>query len=281
MIIKEENKKIDIAWDKLYGRLEEDGLLNTESPSKRKTININSLKWVAAIAILCLSIASILVFYNREPAQQDMLTLNNEESSATLVSTLEDGSVVYLSEYASLHYPTRFADNKREVSLQGDAFFDISKNAKRPFVIDTKFATIEVLGTSFNVKSNDNTPFSLSVKTGEVRIISKKGGRPAYVAAGETAILQSEKLYTAKTTDIEEFSRYLKQIHFKDERLADVIRVINTNSESIQLKISPAIENRLLTLTFSGTDPTTMAQLICMALNLKSNQDKNTITISE
>lgn len=97
----------------------------------------------------------------------------------TLVTTLEDGSVVFLAKETSIRYPEHFVSDKREVSLQGDAFFDVAKNRERPFWIDTEQVKIEVLGTAFSVKSVEDAPFRLSVQRGTVRVTLKKGIRNA------------------------------------------------------------------------------------------------------
>ena len=59
-----------------------------------------------------------------------MLTEENREKP-TLVKTLEDGSVVYLAQESTLKYPEHFAEDKREVNLQGEAFFDVAKKPER------------------------------------------------------------------------------------------------------------------------------------------------------
>jgi len=70
-------------------------------------------------------------------------------------------------------------------------------------------------------------------------------------------------------------------MHFKDERLEDVINVINRKSDGLQLEITPELGKRLITATFSENSPDSMAQLICIALNLKFSQQQNTIRIYE
>lgn len=279
MTLKENNNITDQAWNLLYNRLEQDGLL-VDNKSKKVSLRSSIIRWGAVAAILCICIITIFIIRGQQTVQNDMLTLNNEENAPTMVSTLEDGSIVYLSGYTSLHYPNHFSNDKREVFLDGNAFFDISRNPDRPFVIDTKQMIIEVLGTSFNVKSNDNESFSLSVRHGEVRVTSKIDGRKVNVKAGETALLHSDNLQKIKTIDVDQFKSYLKRVHFKDQRLSDVVKMINMNSDSVQLKVTPELENRLLTVTFSDDTPHTMAQLICLALNLQLTQQQNIVTIS-
>ena len=77
-----------------------------------------------------------------------MLTEENREKP-TLVKTLEDGSVVYLAQESTLKYPEHFAEDKREVNLQGEAFFDVAKKPEQAFTIETARVRVEVLGYGF------------------------------------------------------------------------------------------------------------------------------------
>lgn len=284
MNLKEnQNKSTDAAWNKLYARFEQDGLLPAEEqkPKFKRTFLRNAgQRWVAVAALVLLCIASALVIHQLS-STTDMLTLHNQDSATTLVTMLEDGSVVYLSQAASLNYPSHFRKNKREVTLQGDAFFEISKNRERPFFIETEVAQVEVLGTAFSVASKNNKPFSLSVKHGEVKVTLRKTGQSVYVKGGESVLLESGSLQKSIATGSGQFDIYTRQIHFKDERLADIIRIINMNSDNINLELSPELANRRLTVAFFDDTPLTMAELICLALNLEWTTKGNTVSITQ
>ncbi|QEC42965.1 FecR family protein [Pseudobacter ginsenosidimutans] len=71
--------------------------------------------------------------------------------------TLPDGSEVWLNAASSIRYPTIFNDKERKVELEGEAYFEVKKNAKQPFIVNARNkAEIEVLGTSFNVSAYEN-----------------------------------------------------------------------------------------------------------------------------
>lgn len=278
----EKNKtNTDKAWNQLYSRLAEDGLLPEVEVNKRTFLRSTTFKWVASIAILLVSIATVSIVINQNLKEKQLLSLYNEKDEATLVTTLEDGSIVYLADQTSLKYPKHFERERREVFLQGNAFFDVKGNRKRPFIIETDLIQVEVLGTAFNVKGKDSDNFSLSVDRGEVKLTLKKTGQSVYIKAGETGLLRSDQLHTMPTKDADQFYKYTRQMQFKDERLADVVRVINRNSEGVQLEVAPSLDDRLLTVTFSNDSASSMAQLICMALNLECVQQEDKIRISE
>ena len=253
----EKNKlKTDQAWEQLYTRLEQDGLLDKPISGTQIPYRIGLMKWAAAIVILCVSVA-------------------------TLVTTLEDGSIVYLADNSQLSYPEHFQREKREVSLLGNALFDVSGNKERPFLIETEQARIEVLGTSFNIKSSDKSAFELAVRRGLVKVTLKKNGEQTLVKAGQTVSLFSNRLQVAPTQDNEQFSDYTRRIQFKDERLGDILHVINLEYPKMPLKTTADLENRRLTVSFYNNSPATMAELICAALKLKCTQQNNIWMISE
>ncbi|AUC22515.1 hypothetical protein BTO15_10635 [Polaribacter sejongensis] len=86
---------------------------------------------------------------------------------------LPDGSLVVLNGESSIEYPKNFNDTIRLVKLKGEAFFDVTKNPKKPFVIESGKITTKVLGTSFNIREAENTT-EVVVNTGLVNVTSKQ-----------------------------------------------------------------------------------------------------------
>ncbi len=106
---------------------------------------------------------------------------NNETPLNTLITpcggeyslVLSDGTRVYLNSMSKLVFPVRFFGNKREVTLEGEAFFEVAANKSKPFIVNIKGLQVEVLGTSFNIKSyyNDNQSYTTLVE-GKVKLNS-------------------------------------------------------------------------------------------------------------
>lgn len=271
--------KTEQAWNRLYGRLDKDHLLVEDHRMPKIPV------WVrygtVAAMVVGLVFSTLYWGFGQKEEVPDFITQENQDVP-TLVTTLEDGSVVFLAKETSIRYPEHFVSDKREVSLQGDAFFDVAKKQKQPFWIDTKEVKIEVLGTAFSVKSVEDTPFRLSVQRGTVRVTLKKGNKECYVKAGETVILQSQQLLLSSTENAGELNRYLKHVCFKDESLGHILKVMNMNAGSSQIRVaSPALEKRKLTVEFSNESPETVATLIAYALNLKCTRQGDTFMLTE
>lgn len=90
---------------------------------------------------------------------------------------LPDGTGVWLNAASSITYPTAFVGAKREVSVKGEAYFEVAKDASKPFFVDVNgHSTIEVLGTDFNVNAYENEDIiSTTLLQGMVKVTSDKG----------------------------------------------------------------------------------------------------------
>lgn len=275
--------KTDKAWNRLYDRLDNDHLLAKVNEDHR-TRKLSPWMRYGAVAAVLIGIVCGAVYWAsgfKEPVP-NLLTQENQ-SAFTLATTLEDGSVVLLAGETSLLYPEYFIEDKREVSLEGNAFFDIAKKQGQPFWINTEQVKIEVLGTAFSVQSDESAPFRLSVQRGTVRVSLKKGNQECYVKAGETVTVQSQKLIVQCTDkEAEDWSRFFKHIRFKDEPLANILKVMNLSTDSLQIQVdSPALAERRLTVEFSDESPEVVANLIASALNLTCIRQGNVYNLSE
>lgn len=275
--------KTDEAWERLYTRFEQDNLqpkMGDGSAIHRKLF----LKWglvAAAMIVGVVYCATLWMIPSRKEDVRNLVTQENKEIT-TLVKTLEDGSIVYLAQESTLQYPEHFATDKREVNLQGDAFFDIAKKPEQTFLIETEKVSVEVLGTAFDVRSNADTPFSLSVQRGKVKVVLKESGQSLFAEAGETVVLRKEGLHLHATNSSGTFDRYTKNIRFKDEALENVLRVINRESSDWKIETnSAALNKKRLTVEFSNNSPESVAELICWTFKLNYFRQGNKLILSE
>jgi ferric-dicitrate binding protein FerR (iron transport regulator) len=272
---------VEKAWGILCARLEKDKLLTGEtdySPRRKQKI---ALQWAAIAAAICAGVIFSVFYFSQEKAQP-MVFLQNDENSGALVTTLNDGSTIYLETNASISYPTVFAARQRKVELNGNALFCISKDAERPFVIETgDKITIEVVGTIFAVQSSFGKPFELSVKQGKVNVHSKNSSAAFPVEAGETVQLNSGGLTKWQTSNLQIFNRFTDKMCFKDEKLNNIVHAINTMYGYPAIATEESINNRTLTVTFENDSVETMTKLICLALNLEQINKQDTIFIRQ
>ncbi|THU39619.1 DUF4974 domain-containing protein [Niastella caeni] len=107
---------------------------------------------------------------------------------------LADGSKVWLNSASSLRFPTSFTGNRREVELDGEGYFEIAKDASKPFHVKTKTQDIEVLGTHFNVNAySDEDATKTTLLEGSIKMKPEAGGqgseKSVVLKPGEQAVI--------------------------------------------------------------------------------------------
>jgi transmembrane sensor len=139
-------------------------------PEERKSFfSKKRLTGFSFVVIIMVAIGAIYVFTRKNQVEtvavQAMSSVTTKNGNRTKI-VLPDGSQVWLNAGSNLDYNNEdFNKNIREVSLNGEAYFDIVKNADKPFIIHTKKMDIKVIGTAFNVRSYNNE------KTAEASLI--------------------------------------------------------------------------------------------------------------
>lgn len=269
------------AWDKLHARLDNEKLIPVQSNTISNKRMPKLLRAAAVIVIIAGVSTVIYNALNRKPAVE-MVQLNTGNETNTLIKTLNDGSVIYIAQNSLFSFPREFENKSRNVELKGEAFFDIAPNPDKPFIIETDEALIEVLGTAFNVKTQDGKGFELYVDRGKVKVSLRKD--PAHtelVSAGERVTTIKNNLVKTKRIDNKADAWYTQRMHFKDESLQNIINVLNRNFNTTFVVAEKETGNRKLTVTFGRETAGTMAELICAALNLKSQNINGSVVLSE
>lgn len=136
---------------------------------------------------------------------------------------LPDGSQVWLNAASSLHYPTQFPDGERKVELSGEAYFDIVKDDRKPFLVVTGQQTIAVLGTAFNVKAyTDESYIKTTLIAGSIKINPLNGHTPRLLKPGEQAILENNDLQVKSIDTKEDVSWRSDLFYFSNTDLRDM-----------------------------------------------------------
>lgn len=119
---------------------------------------------------------------------------------------LPDGSKVWLNAGSSLRYPTNFNGNERSVRLAGEAYFEVAKNAKKPFRVVSNSQVVEVLGTHFNISSYiDDTSVKTTLLEGSVKVLSTKSNQSKLLKPGEQSnINYLSNSFNVQTVNTEE-----------------------------------------------------------------------------
>ena len=274
--------RTDRGWKKLYQRLEEDALLH------QKPDNTGTYRWKAAV-ILAVGLLSGLAMYFADHRETEITALplahveiRNTESPTMRTTILEDSSIVHLDDKALLTFPTTFARHAREVTLEGNAIFDVTGNPKRPFRIRIGKAEVEVLGTSFYIKSEGSHLMEAGVKSGRIKITHPESHQPVYIGKGERAVWQGKKFEVSSDQMEDTPMHHTRYLRFKDEPLGHVLYALNKmHPNDIQLTAVPETEQRKLTFTYTYSHPEDIADIISKALGISYRKENNTLIFTE
>ena len=159
-------------------------------------------KWIAAASVvLILSLTAYVTLFNTNKHVDTVITQTYPEDIRLL--RLPDGSRVWVNENTVIEYPKEFTGNTRDVTLKGEAFFEVQKDPSKPFIITSGLIRTTVLGTSFNIKAYEGTLPLVKVRTGRVKVENKNN--TLFLIRGDAAIYvaTSEMLVKKKADDIE------------------------------------------------------------------------------
>ncbi len=176
--------------DKVHHRI---NLQHYQKPKSRIQKLILTVSKIAAILIIGLLIG-ISVQYFKKSELVYFTSIAPKGSVSQMV--LPDNSIVYLNAGSQLKYTVEGIKGKREVFLDGEAWFDVTKNEKKPFVVHTPFYDVNVLGTQFNVKAYKNdAEITTTLEEGSVQVTSSENfklSEPTALQPGEQLVYNTQ-----------------------------------------------------------------------------------------
>lgn len=154
----------NLAWQRFKARIDQ--------PKQRAIVKkMNPVKWWRVAALFVIMTGAGYLGYkllSEKPVQNIVVA----SGLTTKTDTLPDGSIVTLNKNSELDYPSKFKGQTRTIRLKGEAFFNVTPNTEKPFIINVNDITVRVVGTSFNVRSVDGVT-EVIVETGVVQVIRK------------------------------------------------------------------------------------------------------------
>lgn len=133
--------------------------------------------------------------------------------------TLSDGTSIWVNANSELKFPTKFSESERKVYLKGEAYFEVAKDAKKPFYVVTENGTVKVLGTHFNVSAYGNTS-KTTLSEGLVEV-SKSGNREI-IKPGEKAEIRGDEIQVKKANLQKDLAWKNNEFYFNKDNIVDI-----------------------------------------------------------
>ncbi|NDV59591.1 FecR family protein [Bacteroides sp. 519] len=157
--------------------------------------------------------------------------------------TLSDGTKVYLNSMTSLRFPVRFTENVREVELNGEGYFEVTPDSK-PFIVKYNNVAVEVLGTSFNISAYTGEESHTTLVNGSVKVSLGTGENCVLEPSQQAYIKPGSNLMNVRTVDTSLYTSWIHgKIHFKDERLEDIMDYLAKWYDMTVFYADPSIKN--------------------------------------
>ncbi len=263
------------AWAAIQEKIKEEEKV---IPITRKAPAYNV--WIlraAAVLIVGLFATWFMLKANKVP---ELILVQTTTDNKTLV--MPDSTIIYLNKNSSLLYPKEFAANERKVELTGEAFFEVTKDPNKPFIIGNKNFDVKVLGTSFDVLAYDaDKDVTVSVVTGKVAFSDKKGNSVLLIK-NETGVLnKNENVLNKYATANNNFLLWkTKKLEFNKTAFADVCAILKKYfAVDIEVK-----DKNILNCTFTGyfEDPTLqdVLNILEKTLNVKTVVKQKNVEIT-
>ncbi len=239
---------------------------------------VKKIRWmkVAAAAAVLLGIGLISVFiFNKKNLPKEIVFQSMQQ---VVKDTLPDASVVTLNKNSALSYPEAFKGDTRHVSLKGEAFFSVTPNKAKPFIISVNNVEVKVVGTSFNIKSNGGNT-EIIVETGIVQVT--QFGKTILLGAGEKMVAAKENLPLKKEGVGDKLYNYYRTKEFVCDNtpLWKLVDVLNEAYDTNIVIKNGAIKNLAITTTFYNEPLENILLIISQTLNVTVTKNNNVIVL--
>jgi ferric-dicitrate binding protein FerR (iron transport regulator) len=255
--------------------------------AKRQKKMIRSLLRYAAISLLLIASTFFLTraFFIQSTGVQELNTLYVPAGQRAQL-TLHDGTQVWLNAQSTLTYPARFTGKRREVSVEGEAYFDVAENRKKPFVVTTQQLTMKVLGTEFNVYSYPGTGYiKTDLVEGSLAIYSTLlPNINVTLKPNEQLIAKEGNMFVREMQNSDYFLWKDGIYTFENERLLDIIEKLQLYYDVKIIVKDPEIFNVRYTGKFRQRDGIDEILRIIQKIhkfNIQKDIENNIITITK
>ena len=256
----------------------------TENQQKSNVIKMASPKkqnlWKKiAIPVAAAMVLSAGLMYLFRPTE-NLVTYANRTTKLETVK-LSDGSVAYLNKSASLTAPTQFSGNTRPVAMNGEVFFDISKNKEKPFIISVGSASITVKGTSFNVTYDSlKGTCNVIVNTGTVVLAAQNNNSVVLTKAEKGFVdLKTNSVTESINDDVNYLSWKTGVLEFKNSNYNQVFKDVERHY-GVKIQCPSRLDDKMaLTATFDHEDINSVLKVIELMFNVKIDKQNSIFVV--
>lgn len=292
----------DEIKDHLFAEIEMEERINSDREktnfgtkiSYQRPERVRSGRWlkVAAVVLIIATAGGIGLYYNynslsssqaQSEVKFEQRTLSNGQTASLRFG---DGSVIKLNAGSTLRYPEKFSGNKREVYLEGEGFFSVTRDESRPFIVHAGSTTTRVLGTSFNIRAYDDD-VQVAVEEGMVAV--SRGDEEEFEGEDKETIYVTKNqwvTYRSSGQLIEKGEGNIEElIAWKDKKLIFTDKPLDHIAERLErwynidiILADSSFEERRMSASFENESLTEVVAVIALSLDLDYKREGRKIT---
>jgi len=285
-----ENMREFLAFRKLYDitlwqQENTDVQITNPSGSKKqykfRTLAFDALKVAAIVAVAFIGARYLLPSDTTiEPIAMQTIHVPAGQRAEL---TLTDGTKVWLNAKTTFIFPNHFSANSRNVTLDGEGYFDVTINKKQPFIVKTAKYDVKVWGTQFNVMAYSGNPiFETSLLEGSVELLSPGTDKGLMINPNERIFLENNHLVRAPISHFNHFLWKDGLISFDDESFPEMVSKLELYFDlKIDIKNDKILNNRYTGKfrTKDGVDHILRVLQLSNQFKFKIDEKLNLITI--
>lgn len=274
-------------------------------PDGKSDVSLKTINWkkITAIAAILAVVFGFSAFYfsSIESGTEHQNTIVTRKGSKSMV-ILPDGSKVWINNDSKITYGKSFGKELRELTLVGEAYFDVVKDINKPFIVHTQTADVRVLGTTFNVKAYaGDANLETTLLRGSVEVdIKGEANQMIRLKPNEKVIIKTHTLVNAvgsiktdepkivlmnirksiqDSTMVLETQWVANRLVFEQEKLSDIIAVLERwYNVRIEVQVPEAMGQKI-SGTFEDESIADIMKSILAVNGLKYKMQNNSITI--
>ena len=276
-VAEQQGYDLDEEWSAFSGKIPE---LHDEEVQGGKGRSLLYYTYRIAAVLLAGVLFSFAWIYATQIAGTQVMEARLEPMEILL----EDGTRVVLNRNSKIRYMKQFSTETREISLRGEAWFDVARDTARPFLIDAGSAMVEVLGTSFNVNAYKENPIiEITVESGVVAVKAKQDLEEQIILrAGNSGSYNSSKheLLLQSNYNPNNFAWKSRELLFEDTPLMEVADLIG-KVYNVSVVIPRAeLASCPITVSFSKQDLEAVLNVLEVTLDLEISRSGDVITLN-
>lgn len=260
-------------------REDEEPVIRDLEPAIIRKINRRQwMNWVAAASVL---LFAGLFFQQKKNTAASSETVwqyvRNDSNGISKKILLSDSTVVILNSHSSIAFTNHFNDNERQVTLMGEAYFDVSHNPAKPFVVKAGSITTKVYGTAFNIEAYPTgSQLRVALKRGKIGVRSDADTAVENILKpGELLLFKKEQVVpNLEAVKIEDIGSWTEgHVYFFKTPLADVLKRLE-NLYGVKFICDKGLKDATITASFEHAQLPQILQHLSFVWGIHFKQNK-------